>query len=48
MDVLVLMAVFFILLFLEVPIAFKLCLSALFYMIGFVDVRLIIIAQKKI
>ena len=48
MDVLVLMAVFFILLFLGVPIAFSLCLSALFYMIGFSDVPLIIIGQQML
>ena len=48
MGVLVLMGAFFILLFLGVPIAYSLCLSALFYMVGFVDIPLIIIGQQML
>ena len=48
MGVLVLIASFFVLLFVGVPIAYSLCLSALFYMIGFVDIPLIIVGQQML
>ncbi|MEA5083140.1 MAG: TRAP transporter large permease [Lachnospiraceae bacterium] len=48
MGVLVLMVSFFVLLFVGVPIAYSLCLSALFYMIGFTDIPLIIVGQQML
>lgn len=48
MGVLVLMASFFVLLFVGVPIAYSLCLAALFYMIGFADIPLIVIGQQML
>lgn len=44
----VILIAFFFLLFLGVPVAFALCLSALLYMVLFVDVPLIIIAQQML
>lgn len=39
---------FFVLIFLGIPIAFALCLAALFYMVMFVDISPIIIAQQML
>lgn len=46
MDLAVLIISFFVLLFVGVPVAFALCISALIYLIGFSHVPLIIIAQQ--
>ena len=48
MDIAVLMGVFFALLFLGVPIAYSLCLSAVLYMALFMDVPMIIIGQQML
>lgn len=48
MDIIILMGVFFILLFVGVPIAYSLCLSAILYMLLFMDVPLIIIGQQML
>ena len=48
MNIAVLMGVFFVLLFLGVPIAYSLCLSAVLYMALFMDVPMIIIGQQML
>lgn len=48
MDLAVLIISFFVLLFLGIPIAFALCLSALSYLVLFSDVPLIIIGQQML
>lgn len=48
MEVAILMITFFVLLFVGVPIAYSLCLSALLYMLCFVDVPTIIISQQML
>lgn len=48
MDLAVLVISFFVLLFLGIPIAYALCLSALAYMVLFSDVPLIIIGQQML
>ena len=48
LDIAVLMGVFFALLFLGVPIAYSLCLSAVLYMALFMDVPMIIIGQQML
>lgn len=48
MDIFVLMLAFFILLFIGVPIAYSLCLSALLYMVCFVDIPVVIIGQQML
>lgn len=48
MEVAILMITFFVLLFVGVPIAYSLCLSALLYMLCFVDVPPIIISQQML
>ena len=48
MNLVVLVASFFIMLFLGIPIAFALCLSSLLYMILYSSVPLIIIGQQML
>ena len=48
MNIAVLMGAFFVLLFLGVPIAYSLCLSAVLYMALFMDVPMIIIGQQML
>ena len=48
MNLFVLVASFFILLFLGIPIAYALCMSSLLYMVVYSDVPLIIIAQQML
>lgn len=48
LNIAVLMGVFFVLLFLGVPIAYSLCLSAVLYMALFMDVPMIIIGQQML
>ena len=48
MDLVVLVGAFFLLLFLGIPIAFALCLSALAYLVLYSQVPLIIIAQQML
>lgn len=46
MDLAILVGSFFVLLFVGVPVAFALCISALIYLVGFSHVPLVIIAQQ--
>ena len=48
LNIAVLMGAFFVLLFLGVPIAYSLCLSAVLYMALFMDVPMIIIGQQML
>lgn len=46
MEIAILLIVFFVLLFVGVPIAYALCISAAVYLVGFVEVPLIIVPQQ--
>lgn len=48
MDLLLLLGSFFVMLFLGIPIAFALCMSAMLYLVAFSSVPLVIIAQQML